>query len=145
MGTHAAVRDAGRGAAGATRASWALPLFLGLVYGGYAAFMARGTGPLTGANVLFGVLCGLVLAALAYGVGRIGKVLDAGPRAFSYAVVFGSAMGFLHSLADGSVLGSVVLGPALGAAMLVATYYALSTRPVKPVRYHARALPSGRK
>ncbi|WP_433546584.1 hypothetical protein ACQPZG_16920 [Streptomyces sp. CA-294286] len=145
MGVHAAARGRGRGPAGATRASWAIPLLLGLVYGGYAAFMARGTGPLTGANVLFGAVCGLVLAAVAYGVGRIGKGLAAGPRALSYAVVLGAAMGFLHSLADGSVLSSVALGLALGAAMLVATYYALSTRPVPPVRYRARALPSGRR
>ncbi|MFF0745122.1 hypothetical protein ACFYVL_32450 [Streptomyces sp. NPDC004111] len=102
----------------------AIPLLLGLTYGIYVAFMARGGNPLTWSNVWFGVLWGAVLAAVAFLVGRTTKTLAPGIRATSFAVPFGAAMGFLHSLGGSSILTSVVMGLALAAGMFVAAYYA---------------------
>ncbi|MFJ6696549.1 hypothetical protein ACIQM4_10800 [Streptomyces sp. NPDC091272] len=136
MGAHVAVpgRGTGRaprvpqpaGAAAPTRAGragWAVPLTLGVVYGIYTAFMARDSSPLTWGNVWLGVVCGVILTAIAYAVGKVGHRLAPGQRALAFAVPFGIAMGFLFSLGGGSVLTSVVLALALFAAMLVASYY----------------------
>ncbi|MFI0978132.1 hypothetical protein ACH4SP_14180 [Streptomyces sp. NPDC021093] len=112
------------GTAHASRASWGIPLTLGVVYGVYIAFMARGSSPLTWANVGLGVLCGVIMTAIAYGVGKAGKRLGPGQRALSFAVPFGAGMGFLFSLGGASILTSVVYALALFAGMLVASYYA---------------------
>ncbi|MEU8887164.1 hypothetical protein [Streptomyces sp. NPDC048442] len=139
MGAHAAMP--GRGAGGAvtgtsgntahashashaSRASWAIPLTLGVAYGIYIAFMARGSSPLTWANVGLGVLCGVIMAAIAYGVGKAGKYLGPGQRALAFAVPFGAGMGFLFSLGGASVLTSVVYALVLFAGMLVTAHYA---------------------
>ncbi|MFI5803529.1 hypothetical protein [Streptomyces sp. NPDC051561] len=111
------------GAATATRASWAIPLLLGLTYGIYTAFMARGTSPLTARNVWLGVLCGVILTVVAYLVGKLGKGLPAGPHAAAFAAPFGIAMGFLYSLGGGSILTAVLLAMTLAASMFVASYY----------------------
>ncbi|MGW7413724.1 hypothetical protein [Streptomyces sp. NPDC054863] len=135
MGAHAAMPGRGAPSAApgtsahtssrthASRASWAVPLALGVVYGIYIAFMARGSSPLTWANVGLGVLCGLLMTSLAYGVGKAGKRLGPGERALSFAVLFGAATGFLFSLGGASVLTSVVFALVLFAGMFAASYY----------------------
>lgn len=139
MGAHAAVpargtkgrgRSAGQAAGQATttmsRAAWAIPLLLGLTYGIYTTFMARGTtpDPLSWSNVGFGVLCGAIVTAVAFLVGKATKTRTPGIRATSFATPFGIAMGFLYSLGGGSILTSVFMGLILGAGMFVSAYYA---------------------
>jgi hypothetical protein len=104
----------------------AIPLLLGLTYGIYTTFMARGTtpDPLSWSNVGFGVLCGAIVAAVAFLVGRATKGRSPGIRAISFTVPFAAAMGFLYSLGGGSILSSVIMGLVLGAGMFVSVYYA---------------------
>ncbi|HET6857861.1 MAG TPA: hypothetical protein VFH94_12325 [Streptomyces sp.] len=106
----------------------AVPLVLGVLYGIYAAFMARDGSTLTGWNVLLGVVCGLVVTALGVLLVRNQGALPREVRAGAYGALFGVAMGFLHSLGDPSILRSVAMGAALGAAMAAASFYVFYTR-----------------
>ncbi|ANW19349.1 hypothetical protein [Streptomyces clavuligerus] len=127
MATHAT-----RAAAPVTRhrtgtASWAIPLALGAVFGFYAGFLHR-TGTVVGwGDVLFGVVAGLILAALAYGLGRIQHSMPRELRAFAYASLCGIAIGFLHSLTGTSILRSAGMGLMFAAAMLVVSFYVFYT------------------
>ncbi|WP_434592847.1 hypothetical protein [Streptomyces sp. A5-4] len=109
-------------------AALGVPLVLGVLYGIYVAFMARGGSTLTGWNVLLGVLCGLIATALGALLVRNGGALKRELRAGAYGALFGVAMGFLHSLGGTSVLWSVTVGAALGAAVAAASFYVFYTR-----------------
>ncbi|MEN8649629.1 hypothetical protein ABCR94_02990 [Streptomyces sp. 21So2-11] len=109
-------------------AALGVPLVLGVLYGIYVAFMARDGSTLTGWNVLLGVLCGLIATALGALLVRNGGALPRELRAGAYGALFGVAMGFMHSLGDPSILRSVTMGTALGAALAVAAFYVFYTR-----------------
>ncbi|OEJ25935.1 hypothetical protein AS594_16960 [Streptomyces agglomeratus] len=105
-----------------------VPAVLGVVYGFYASFLARDAGPITGWNVVFGILCAVVLAALCLLLGRVQGALIPLVRASAYGTLFGVALGFLHSLAGNTILESAVVGLALAAGMAAATFYIFYTR-----------------
>ncbi|MFH8881788.1 hypothetical protein [Streptomyces californicus] len=120
-GAHARARHHGR-------LAWALPLVLGVIYGFYAAFIRRDGGPSTGGQVLLGLVSGGALAALCFALGRIQHSLPRELRAAAYGALTASAIGFLVSLTDTSVLRSTVLGLAVGAGVLCVSYYAFYAR-----------------
>ncbi len=96
---------------------------LGLVYGLYVGLVDRRGGELTAGNVWLGLLCGLLFAALFAGVWQALRGVTPGLRAVGFGVLTAVAMGFLASRGDGSVLGSAVLGLAVGAGIGIGTYY----------------------
>ncbi|MFJ3598946.1 hypothetical protein ACIPRU_20880 [Streptomyces sp. NPDC090126] len=133
MATHAAMPGRRRPRAHArtphhTSLAWALPLVLGVIYGFYAAFIRRDGGPSTGGQVLLGLVSGVALAALCFALGRIQHSLPRELRAVAYGALTACAIGFLVSLTDTSVLRSTGLGLAVGAGVLVVSYYYLYSR-----------------
>lgn len=102
---------------------WAVPVVGGLIYGYWAAANQRDAGPITGWNVLFGVVCAIVVAAAYIGVRMLAPVLRREEHALVWAVYAGVTFGFLYSLTDATWLQSTFV--ALGVAVLVfaASFY----------------------
>ncbi|MBT2392507.1 hypothetical protein J7E87_24535 [Streptomyces sp. ISL-1] len=123
---HAAV-PVGHHGSRASRA-WAVPLTLGVAYGFYAGFLRRTGRDVNWGDVLFGVVCGVIVAALAFALGRIQQSLSHELRAAAYATLFGGAMGYLYSQTGESVLKSCGMGLILGGAMFVSAFYVFHTR-----------------
>ncbi|MFJ7258701.1 hypothetical protein ACIQV2_00800 [Streptomyces globosus] len=99
------------------------PLLLGLVYGIYAAFMNRQTGPVTVANVFYGILCGALFAAIMFTLARVGPRMAKEARAAAYAAFGGIAVGYLYSMTGDSFLRSAWVGLATGIGVGVVAYY----------------------
>ncbi|MCJ1678554.1 hypothetical protein MTF65_14585 [Streptomyces sp. APSN-46.1] len=108
--------------------SFAGPLVLGLFYGLWTAFIDRDKGPVTVANVFYGILCGALFAACVYGLDRIGSRLMREVHAAAYGAFAAIAMGYLYSLSGQSVLRSTCIGLAVGAGVGLAAFYRFYTR-----------------
>ncbi|MER5886413.1 hypothetical protein ABT160_21520 [Streptomyces sp. NPDC001941] len=107
---------------------WTGPVILGLVYGFWAAGIARDGAALSGGNALLGVVCGVAAAVLYYALRRVvAPRLPRGTRAVAWGAFAGGAVGFLHSLSDSSVLTSAVLGLLIAAAVGVTAFYRFYT------------------
>ncbi|MGW5866168.1 hypothetical protein ACWFRJ_28730 [Streptomyces sp. NPDC055239] len=104
------------GGSAVTRIATAAVL-LGLVYGVWAAGMARDAGPITTGNVLLGVVAGVVVAAVFMGLRRIAPGLPRELRAAAWAGFAGIAFGYLYSLSDATVLRSTVMALAVAAGV----------------------------
>jgi hypothetical protein len=101
-----------------------VPVALGLVYGYWAAAMNRDGGPITGWNVLFGLVTAFVFAALHIAVLSVGPRLRRELHAALWAAFAGCAFGFLYSQASQhSVLRSVAMSLAVAAGFLVVNFY----------------------
>ncbi|MFE1413023.1 hypothetical protein ACFW6F_19775 [Streptomyces sp. NPDC058746] len=107
--------------------AYAGPLLLGIVYGFWAAYMERQAGPVTAANVFYGILCGALFAAIAFGLGRMGTNVMQEVRAAAYGAFGGIAVGYLHSLTDQSILKAVVVGLFVGVGVGAAAFYRFHT------------------
>ncbi|MFG3286889.1 hypothetical protein [Streptomyces sp. NPDC048111] len=131
MAAHASVPMTSRRAAPRpSRSVLAIPVVLGVVYGIWTAANQRNdgdTGILTGGQIVLGVVSGLVVAALGLCLLRFQSALPRELRAAAYGALFGSAVGFLFSLSDHSVLKSCGMGAAFGGAMLLASFYVFYT------------------
>jgi hypothetical protein len=115
-------------AAPATRApirtsAWTIPLMLGVVYGGYAAFIAGNNGASTTRMTLIAVVGCLGLAVVCFVVGALRARLTREPRAAAFGVIFGCAMGYLLSLSGYSLLKASLVGLGLGLAMAAVSFY----------------------
>ncbi|MFF4456098.1 hypothetical protein [Streptomyces goshikiensis] len=107
--------------------SFAGPLVLGLFYGLWTAFLERDKGPVTTANVFYGILCGALFAACLFGLDRMGTKMLAELRAAAYGVFAAIAMGYLYSLSGQSILRSVLIGLAVGLATGAGAFYRFHT------------------
>ncbi|MCZ4124391.1 hypothetical protein [Streptomyces sp. H39-S7] len=105
----------------------ALPVTLGVIYGVWAAFIARESGPLTGGDIALGVVAGAVVAALCFVLGRTQMELPRELRAAAYGVLTGVSVGFLHSLTGESILRCVGMGLFFAAGAVAASYYVFYT------------------
>ncbi|MFH8608688.1 hypothetical protein ACH4D5_14540 [Streptomyces sp. NPDC018029] len=105
-------------------ARWAgLALLAGVVYGLWACAIRRDGGPITTGNVLFGVVTGLVFAALMFALHRVAPALPRELRALSWTAFAGIAFGFLYSLGGASVLRSTVMALVVAAGVFAVTFY----------------------
>ena len=107
---------------------WAMPVTLGAFFGFMAGFLRREGAPLEWGDVLYGVVAGLVFAAVAFGFGRIQHALTPELHAGAYGALTGIALGFLHSLTGVSVLTAVVTGLVFGGMMVVGSFYIFHNR-----------------
>ncbi|AWZ09341.1 MULTISPECIES: hypothetical protein [unclassified Streptomyces] len=110
------------------KAALARPLLMGLVYGVYAAFMKRQTGPVDAGNVFYGILCGAIFAACLVALARIGPRLRREVHAAMYGAFAGIAFGYLYSLSGESVLKSSGISLVVGAGVGIAAFYRYYTR-----------------
>ncbi|MEE1751345.1 hypothetical protein [Streptomyces sp. SP18CS02] len=101
---------------------------LGIFYGFYAQFLQRsGEGPVTGGQVVLGVVSAVVFGALCYGLARVRGSLPREVRAGAFGALAGISVGFLHSLTGASILTAVVLGLILAGAVSLGMFYAFYT------------------
>lgn len=133
MATHAAMPHRRRRSHGPRHHSplaWALPITLGLTFGIWAAVIKRVDegGVATGGQWVLGVITALVLAALAFGLGRVQHRLPRELRALAYGALTAVTIGFLTSLPGGSVLRAAGIGVAVGAGVGLAVFYFYYTR-----------------
>jgi hypothetical protein len=106
-----------------TVARWTLAVVLGLVYGYWAAALNRDAGPITGWNVLFGLVTAFVFMVLHLAVQAVAPRLCRELHAALWAAFTGCAFGFLYSQGGDSVLMSTVLSLIIAAAVFVTTFY----------------------
>ncbi|MFD7263063.1 hypothetical protein [Streptomyces sp. NPDC059874] len=111
-----------------SKSAYTRPLLLGLVYGVWAAFIQRQMGPVDAGNVFYGILCGVLFAAIMFGLARIGPRLKREVHAAAYGVFAGIAVGYLHSLTNQSILKAVVVGFFVGVGVGGAAFYRYYTR-----------------
>ncbi|MEV4973609.1 hypothetical protein [Streptomyces scopuliridis] len=124
-------RDEGSRDAGRRRISPRLvvnSLLLGIAYGAYASYIARGGGPATYGQLALALISGALVALLVFGLVRVQHRLMREVRAAAWGVLVGGGMGFLYSLTNHSVLLSSGIGLAIGAATVLVVFYALYTR-----------------
>ncbi|WP_326611319.1 hypothetical protein OIE62_21820 [Streptomyces scopuliridis] len=103
-------------------------LLLGIAYGVYASYIARGGGPATYGQLALALISGALVALLVFGLVHVQHRLMREVRAAAWGVLVGGGMGFLYSLTNHSVLLSSGIGLAIGAATVVVVFYALYTR-----------------
>ncbi|MFE2527620.1 hypothetical protein ACFXEL_25630 [Streptomyces sp. NPDC059382] len=106
-----------------SRSAMVRALLAGLVYGVWAAFIKRQMGPVDAGNVFYGILCGVLFAAIMFTLGRIGNRLPRELHAAAYGAFGGVAVGYLYSLTGDSVLRSAGLGIAVAAATGLTAFY----------------------
>ncbi|MFF5449099.1 hypothetical protein [Streptomyces sp. NPDC012888] len=110
------------------RSAYVRPLMWGLVYGIYAAFLQRQTGPVDAGNVFYGILCGVLFAAGVFALSRMTPRVTQELRAAAWGAFAGVAMGYLYSLTGDSVLRSTGIGLLVGAGVGITAFYRYHTR-----------------
>jgi uncharacterized protein YqgC (DUF456 family) len=103
-----------------------LPVLAGAIYGFWAANIQRFGHGVSGGNIALGLVTGVIVAALCFAIhhwcSRQGS-RHIGLRAAVWGAFAGISIGFLRSLANGSILWSVVLGVIVAGATFVSVYY----------------------
>ncbi|MFI7385157.1 hypothetical protein [Streptomyces sp. NPDC049813] len=103
-----------------------LPVVVGALYGFWAANIQRFGHEVTGGNIVLGFVTGVLVAAIWFALHqwstRQGR-RHQGLRALLWAAFAGIAVGFLRSLANDTILWSVVLGVIVAAGTFLAVYY----------------------
>ncbi|MFL1901907.1 hypothetical protein ACJWDR_22790 [Streptomyces tauricus] len=107
----------------AVKAKLALPALGGIIYGLWTSGIARHAGPITGWNVLLGVLAALAFAAAAYAVHTVAPRLPRELRAAAWAAFAGISFGFIYSLTDAGVLKTVGLSLVITAGVFAMVFY----------------------
>lgn len=102
---------------------WAVPVALGLVYGYWAAANRRSGGPITGWNVLFGLVAALVFIALYVAVRAVAPRLRREVHALLWAAFAGCATGFLVNQSGSSTLYSAGVSLAVAAGFFAVMFY----------------------
>jgi hypothetical protein len=124
----------GRGSSGSSGSKYrsplalGIPLLLGIIYGAYAAAIARSGGAATWGQLALALISGAALAALLFGLVRVQNSLPRELRAAAWMLLVGGSVGFLYSLTGHSVLLSSVIGLAVGVSTFIATFYRYYTR-----------------
>jgi hypothetical protein len=106
-----------------SRAVLAIPVVLGVAYGFYADYIQRGSGQVTGGQIVLGVVSGLLMIILGAALLSIQSALPREVRAGAYATLFGSGIGFLHSLTGESIVRASGMGLVFGGVMFAVSFY----------------------
>ncbi|MFJ4920361.1 hypothetical protein [Streptomyces sp. NPDC088725] len=101
----------------------ALSIFLGICYGAYTSFLARGGGAATYGQLALALISGLGLAVLVFVLTRFQRVLPRELRAAAYGVLIGGAVGFLHALTGASIYRSCGIGLGVGIGAVLISFY----------------------
>ncbi|KOG28298.1 MULTISPECIES: hypothetical protein [Streptomyces] len=102
---------------------WGGPVAVGVLYGLYAATVARHGGPTTLGQLWLGLISAIVLAVSIRTLHRHGRALPRELHAAAWGSLSGIAVGFLFSLSDASILSSSGLGLAFGTVNAAGAYY----------------------
>ncbi|MFE2595558.1 hypothetical protein ACFXCZ_03475 [Streptomyces sp. NPDC059396] len=105
----------------------AIPLFLGILYGVYASYIARGGGPASYGQLALALISGALFALVLFALLRWQHRLMPELRAAAWGVLVGGSMGFMYSLTDHSVLLSSGIGLSFAVGTVIATFYAFYT------------------
>ena len=107
----------------AASAKLAIPALGGIVYGFWTSGIDRHAGPITGWNVLLGVVTAVLFAVVAQGIHTVAPRLPREARALAWAVFAGISFGFLYSLTDASVLKSSGISLVIAAGVFAVVFY----------------------
>jgi hypothetical protein len=100
-----------------------VPILLGICFGSYASFLARGGGPASYGQLALALISGVALAVLIFVVNWFRKALPRGPRAGAYGALVGGSVGFLYSLTGHSLLLAGAIGLATGLGTMLSAFY----------------------
>jgi hypothetical protein len=103
--------------------SWTGPVLIGLGYGLWASNIQRRGDAVTGGDALLAVVAGLIIAVAYYALRHAAPGLPRELRALAWGSTSGIAVGFLHSLANTSILWSLALGVLAAAGVTVVAFY----------------------
>ncbi|MFE0699330.1 hypothetical protein [Streptomyces sp. NPDC058872] len=106
---------------------WGGPVTIGVLYGLYAATVARQGGPTTLGQLWLGLVSAVVLAVAIVALRHYGRALPREPRAAAWGALPGIAVGFLYSLSGASVFSSSGLGLMTALVSGAAAYYLFYT------------------
>ncbi|EFE68276.1 conserved hypothetical protein [Streptomyces viridosporus ATCC 14672] len=106
----------------------AVPLVMAVVFGYWAAANQRYGGPITVGNFLFGFLSGIVFFVVYLVLQAVAPKLRREMHAAAWAAFIGSAVGFLVSQSNESVLRCIWLGLIVAAGSFVLLFYRYYTR-----------------
>lgn len=125
-------RDHGGARAGRTGRTTGLwgPFWMAVGYGLWASVTTRHAGAVTGWNILFGFVTGILFGAVYYVLREVDSAIPRIRRAAAWAVFWGVSVGYLHSLSNTSVLWSVILALIIAACAFVMAMYRFYTREV---------------
>ena len=117
------------GRAASVSRPWAVSAaILAVVYGFWAAEIGRDAGPITGYNVLLGVVSGILFGAGFLALHVFGRGLPRELHAAAWAAFAGVSLGFAYSLSGESVLRSTGIGLAAAVLVLAVTFYRFYTQ-----------------
>ncbi|MEU2790144.1 hypothetical protein [Streptomyces sp. NPDC007100] len=111
-------------------AATALPVAAAALFGLWTVFVDRTSGSSLGHAWLLGLIAALVSGALGLALVRVQSSMITEVRALAYGALFGTAMGYLYSIAHASgpsILESVRMGLVLGAVMFAVSLYVFRT------------------
>lgn len=109
------------------RARLAMPIATGLIYGYWAAANRRSGGPITGWNLLFGLLTAFVFAVVLFAVLTYSPRLPRELHALVWTAFMGIAFGFLYSQTGEAVIRSIGMSVAVAAVTFVWMFYRFYT------------------
>ncbi|MEU0050079.1 hypothetical protein ABZ299_22630 [Streptomyces sp. NPDC006184] len=101
----------------------AVPVVLGLVYGYWVAADNRFGGPITGWNVLLGLVSALVFAVACAALLVLAPRMRREVHALLWSAFAGCAFGFLYSQSGVTAMGAALLSVVVAAAVFAVLFY----------------------
>ncbi|MFD5540200.1 hypothetical protein ACFWIJ_20890 [Streptomyces sp. NPDC127079] len=110
------------------RARIAISVVTGLIYGDWVAANSRAGGPITGWNLLTGLVSAFVFAVVLWAVMTFAPRLRRELHAAVWAAFAGISFGFLYSATGEAVLRSIGMALAVALVVLILSFYRFYTR-----------------
>ncbi|WP_239096249.1 hypothetical protein [Streptomyces sp. SID11385] len=112
-------------------------------YGVWASVTTRHEHKMTGWNVLYGCVAGIVFGLLYLALRQLTPAIPRVRRAVVWAVFWGCSIGYLHSLSHQTIYWSVILGLILGASAYLMAFYRFYTSEVPTDAHLPKPRPGG--
>jgi hypothetical protein len=103
--------------------SWRTPLTVGIAYGLYLAWVMSNNNASGTRIAVVSIVGGAIVVVLSFLIGLFQARMSPELQALSYAVVFGTAMGYLISQSTSDPGKSAALGGFLGIGMGIVVFY----------------------